>query len=219
MLCTGSLITLLLFALLASMGRCFAVPASSIRAYDIPLTVAAWWRACPRCWDTIPSACGTHLRVAPCVPSLLGACLLRHWPHPVDPLMPALYALAQQPALCEVPAQLRDGEAISAFLDDTFRCLPCRAVSTCRVELNCGKTRVWNAAVEEPLGLADVQGDSDAVVCRAYVQPYPQGLFVSGTLLDSDAFVPRQLELERAEHDKLLTRIPAVEVLHGKDFP
>ena len=131
MLCTGSLITLLLFALLASMGRCFAVPASSIRAYDIPLTVAAWWRACPRCWDTIPSACGTHLRVAPCVPSLLGACLLRHWPHPVDPLMPALYALAQQPALCEVPAQLRDGEAISAFLDDTFRCLPCRAVSTC----------------------------------------------------------------------------------------
>ena len=73
--------------------------------------------------------------------------------------------------------------------------------------------------MEEPLGLADVQGDSDAVVCRAYVQPYPQGLFVSGTLLDSDAFVPRQLELERAEHDKLLTRIPAVEVLHGKDFP
>ena len=37
-----------------------------------------------------------------------------------DPLMPALYALAQQPALCEVQAQLRDGEAIFAFLDDTY---------------------------------------------------------------------------------------------------
>ena len=35
-----------------------------------------------------------------------------------DPLMPALYALAQQPALCEVQAQLRDGEAIFAFRDD-----------------------------------------------------------------------------------------------------
>ncbi|CAE7368533.1 unnamed protein product, partial [Symbiodinium sp. KB8] len=37
-----------------------------------------------------------------------------------DPLMPALYALAQQPALCEVQAQLRHGKAIFAFLDDTY---------------------------------------------------------------------------------------------------
>ena len=37
-----------------------------------------------------------------------------------DPLMPALYALAQQPVLEEVQSQLRDGEAILAYLDDTY---------------------------------------------------------------------------------------------------
>ena len=37
-----------------------------------------------------------------------------------DPLMPALYALAQQPALHDVQAALREGEAIFAYLDDTY---------------------------------------------------------------------------------------------------
>ena len=39
---------------------------------------------------------------------------------PGDPLMPALYAIAQQPALHEVQAALREGEAIFAYLDDTY---------------------------------------------------------------------------------------------------
>ena len=85
-----------------------------------------------------------------------------------DPLMPALYALAQQPALCEVQAQLCDGEAIFAFLDDTYVVGPppdrerplydaFRAAlwRHARVELSRGKTRVWNAVGEEPPGIAD----------------------------------------------------------------
>ncbi|CAE7748893.1 unnamed protein product [Symbiodinium sp. KB8] len=47
------------------------------------------------------------------------------------------------------------------------------------------------------------------------LRPDQQGLLVSGTPLGSDAFVQRLLELERAEHDKLLTRIPAVEDLQA----
>ena len=143
--------------------------------------------------------------------------------------MPALYALAQQPALCEVQAQLRDGEAIFAFLDDMYvvarpdRVRPLydafRAAlwRHARVELNRGKTRVWNAAGEEPPGIADMQGDSDAVVWTGdwSLRPDQQGLLVLGIPLGSDAFVQRQLELKRAEHDRLLTRIPAVEDLQA----
>ncbi|OLP95779.1 hypothetical protein AK812_SmicGene22019 [Symbiodinium microadriaticum] len=47
------------------------------------------------------------------------------------------------------------------------------------------------------------------------LRPDQQGLLVSGTPLGSDAFVQRLLELERAEHDKLLMRIPAVEDLQA----
>ena len=146
-----------------------------------------------------------------------------------DPLMPALYALAQQPALCEVQAQLRHGKAIFAFLDDTYVVAPPDRVRTlydafraalwrhARVELNRGKTRVWNTAGKEPPGIADVQGDSDAVVWTGdwSLRPDKQGLLVLGTPLGNDAFVQRQLELKRAEHDKLLTRIPAVEDLQA----
>ena len=41
-----------------------------------------------------------------------------------DPLMPALYSLAQHPALEEAQGQLRDGEAILAYLDDTYIIAP-----------------------------------------------------------------------------------------------
>ena len=76
--------------------------------------------------------------------------------------MPAPYSLAQHGALQEVQAQLLDSEAVFAYLDDIYvvaapelirelydavaRVLWGRA----RVQLNCGKTRVWNAAAEEP---------------------------------------------------------------------
>ena len=37
-----------------------------------------------------------------------------------------------------------------------------------------------------------------------------RGLVVLGTPLGTDAFVQRQLELKRVEHDRLLTCIPAI---------
>ena len=37
-----------------------------------------------------------------------------------DPLMPALYALGQHPALLATQARLQDDEAVFAFLDDVY---------------------------------------------------------------------------------------------------
>ena len=87
-----------------------------------------------------------------------------------DPRMPALYSLAQHGAHQEVQAQLLDGEAVFAYLDDVYvlaaperirelydavaRTLWGRA----RVQLNRGKTRVWNAAGEEPAGIEEASG-------------------------------------------------------------
>ena len=51
-----------------------------------------------------------------------------------DPLMPALCSLAQQPALEEVQSQLRGGEALFAYLDDTYVvCTPERACELYKV--------------------------------------------------------------------------------------
>ena len=86
-----------------------------------------------------------------------------------DPVMPALYAMAQQPALHEVQPALREGEAIPAYLDDIYIVAVPERVrelyeryraalwSHARVELNFGKTRIWNAAGAEPRHIADLQ--------------------------------------------------------------
>ena len=83
-----------------------------------------------------------------------------------DPLMPALYSLAVHPALEASAAQLRDGEAVFAFLDDTYVVAPPERVAAvhatlqealwnhARIQLNAGKTRIWNAAGEEPPDIA-----------------------------------------------------------------
>ena len=75
-----------------------------------------------------------------------------------DPLMPAFYALVQHDALCDLQGQLRDGEAVFAFLDDVYIvALPERtralydALSNAlwdraRIRLHEGKTRCWGGA-------------------------------------------------------------------------
>ena len=90
--------------------------------------------------------------------------------------MPAFYALAQHDALCDLQGQLRDGEAVFAFLDDVYIvALPERtralydALSNAlwdraRIRLHEGKTRIWNAAGEEPPAVADL--GSDLMTCK-----------------------------------------------------
>ena len=143
-----------------------------------------------------------------------------------DPLMPALYALAQQPVLEEVQSQLRDGEAILAYLDDTYIVSSPERVCElyeayrralwvhARIALNRSKkTRVWNAAGEEPPGISALQQDLDTAIWVGdwALPPAEQGLTVLGTPFGSNAYIQQRLELKR--HNRLLQRIPRVEDL------
>ena len=146
-----------------------------------------------------------------------------------DPLMPAFYALAQHDALCDLQGQLRDGEAVFAFLDDMYIvALPERtralydALSNAlwdraRIRLHEGKTRIWNAAGEEPPAVADLGGDAREPVWVGdwSLPPERQGLTVLGSPLGHDAFVAHHLQSKRAEHDRLLQRIPHLDDLQA----
>ena len=147
-----------------------------------------------------------------------------------DPLMPALYALAQHPALAELQGQLLPGEAVFAFLDDIYvvaepervrpllDALSAALWEHARVRLHAGKTRIWNAAGEEPPTIADLAAASSsdpAWVGDWSLPPDQQGLTVLGAPLGHDAYVHAQLRLKRAQHDRLLGRIPQLSSLQA----
>ena len=140
-----------------------------------------------------------------------------------DPLMPALYSLAVHPALEASAANLRDGETISAFLDDTYVVAPPERVaavhatlqealwSHARRQLNAGKTRIWNAAGEEPPDIAHLQVQGgDTIWTGAWSLPScQQGILVLGAPLGSEAFVQHELRRRRDSQDELLRRLPS----------
>ena len=79
-----------------------------------------------------------------------------------DPLMPALLALGQHDALCAVQESLHPSEILMAFLEDLHVVsVPERIASVeqqvevqlwrhSRIEVNQGKTQVWNRSGETP---------------------------------------------------------------------
>eukprot|EP00439_Symbiodinium_sp_Y106_P066962 s895_g11.t1 len=121
-----------------------------------------------------------------------------------DPLMPALYAIAQHFAIVEVNTQLREGEAVFAYLDDIYVVAAPERIrelqDACQraphehahIELNRGKTRIWNAAGEEPANISDLRGYSEEPVWTGdWALPRDrQGLVVLGTPLGTDEYVP-----------------------------
>ena len=76
--------------------------------------------------------------------------------------MPALFSLGHHRALEAVRTRLRPGERLDAYLDDIYViCLPERVTAVyavleeelwrhSRIQINMGKTRVWNRAGEKP---------------------------------------------------------------------
>ncbi|CAE7924529.1 unnamed protein product, partial [Symbiodinium sp. KB8] len=126
-----------------------------------------------------------------------------------DPhLMPAFHALAQHDTICDLQRQLRDGEAVFAFLDDVYIvALPesralYDALSTAlwdraRIRLHESKTRIWNAAGEEPPAVADLGGDAREPVGDWSLSPECQGLTVLGSPLGHNAFVAHHLQSKR----------------------
>ena len=82
-----------------------------------------------------------------------------------DPLMPALFARGQHPALQVLQSELRDDERLFAFLDDMYVvCSPDRVSAICGILQNVlfhhsslrvhhGKTQVWNREGLAPRGI------------------------------------------------------------------
>ena len=112
-----------------------------------------------------------------------------------DPLMPALFALGQRPALREVQRHLAPNEYLMAFLDDIYVAVPPHRVRPvydllathlhhhARIHLNQGKTRVWNAAGAKPANITSL--GPDVWVGNANLPATHQGLTVLGAPLGS----------------------------------
>ena len=78
------------------------------------------------------------------------------------------------------------------------------------IELNRGKTRVWNAAGQEPARISGLRGHGEEPVWTGdWSLPRDrQGFLVLGTPLGTDEYVHGILATKRTEHDRFLTRIP-----------
>ena len=86
--------------------------------------------------------------------------------------MPALYALGQHAALAQFNATLREGEMLFAYLDDTHvLCDPDRVAEIfvqvqhalfhqTGVQVNLGKTKVWNGAAVKPTNMQVIGDDA-----------------------------------------------------------
>ena len=135
-----------------------------------------------------------------------------------DPLMPPLYALGQHPALEEVRGQLRPGEAIFAYLDDVYvLCQPDRATAVfdllatalsahAGVQVNLGKTKMWNKAGVQPPG-AEAIGP-DVWVGGPHVAPAQRGIVVLGSPLGSQEFIRGHTDETLRDQRRLLELLP-----------
>ena len=142
-----------------------------------------------------------------------------------DPLMPALFALGQRPALREVQRHLAPNEYLMAFLDDIYVAVTPQRVRPvydllathlhhhARIHLNQGKTRVWNAAGTEPPNIASL--GPDVWVGNPNLPATHQGLTVLGAPVGSPMFVQHQLQHAHHTHQQLLQRIPTLDDLQA----
>ena len=139
--------------------------------------------------------------------------------------MPALYAVAQHRALEAVAAALQPGEGVFAFLDDIYIvCSPERVATLygvlaaalwdhARVQLNQGKTRVWNTfgTQQGRNPRTSLHSNQAPALPRAFGSGLEQqGLVVLGAPLGPEAFVQRHLRDRRRNQNALLERIPTL---------
>ena len=80
------------------------------------------------------------------------------------------------------------------------------------IEIHLGKTKMWNAAGEEPPNTSELQPAADAKVDPMWtgnwaLPPERQGLVVLGTPVGRDEYVRHLLRNKRLEHDRLLERV------------
>ena len=142
--------------------------------------------------------------------------------------MPGLYAVAVAPALQETHRALLPGEALLAYLDDTYiLCAPERTRVLyehleqalrrhANVTLHQGKTRMWNASGASPTAWPPAPPDAPPLwVGGPDTPPAEQGVTVLGTPIGSHEYILAHLRATRAKHDALLTAIPTLPSLQA----
>ena len=136
-----------------------------------------------------------------------------------DPLMPALYALAQHAGLVAAAAKLEEGERILAFLDDLYVVAPYSRARQAfdvvagsveqhaGVRTHLGKLRAWcRDERPRPADMADLP--EEIWVADASVEK--RGLKVLGTPLGTKEFVASFAAKRQQEEQRLLDAIPTV---------
>ena len=144
-----------------------------------------------------------------------------------DPLMPALFALGQHQVLEAIQESLQPSETLMAFLDDPYVTTPPERTATveqsvevnlwshARIQVNQGKTQVWNRCGERFRDCDHLFFRTDGTrndVWRGHpaLPTHKQGIIVLGTPLGCTDFVEAQLAEKTEEHGILLERIPKV---------
>ena len=129
-----------------------------------------------------------------------------------DPLMPLLFSLGVHNSLVEGKRPMRPGEYFLAYLDDTFilsqpeRARPLYSAMDLQlqtragIQLNAGKTRVWNRAGIQPPNMDDL---GEGVWS-------PEGIKVLGSPIGSEAFVQAFTERRLESEQRLLDAIPSI---------
>ena len=142
-----------------------------------------------------------------------------------DPLMPALFSLGQSRALQAIHSQLHPTEMLLAYLDDIYAVVAPDRVRTVydvmanelrthtRIQLNSGKTRVWNAAGATPPGLEAL--GPEVWVGNTTFPREQQGITILGAPLGTAEYVAQQLLHSSQSHQALLERIPTVDDLQS----
>ena len=133
--------------------------------------------------------------------------------------MPMLFALGQHQAIVQTQARLRDNEKVMAFLDDIHiatpepdRVMEAHTVvaeelwSHARIQVQIGKTQVWNRGGIEPAGMEDLTRVArlvkpDAIVWKGDPQllPLQQGLKVLGVPIGQPEFIREFLHRKSGE--------------------
>ena len=142
-----------------------------------------------------------------------------------DPLMPALFSLGQHAAIQAVQSQLQEGESLYAYLDDVYAMVEPHRVKPvydllahhlynhAHIQLNSGKTRVWNLAGVPPPNLEPL--GADVWVGNPALPPEQRGLTVPGAPLGTPEYQRHHLNQTRASHQALLDEIPSLDDLQA----
>ena len=139
-----------------------------------------------------------------------------------DPLMPAMFSLALQPALRALQSELLQGEQALAYLDDIYILAPPARVAElyrrlehhlwhhARLRLKAAKTKVWNSAGISHLVCLPLPPTPRFGLVAKKSRWHRRGVVALGVPLGTPEFVEAHLRAVLARQQGLLDNLPAL---------